>query len=110
VVERAWSHLQELSAEERRAIPAALDDINGRLAALRDAGRGPADPDVQAVTGDHYRLIATHWGEGPNAEAYKGLGALYTDDPRFTDTYDRVGEGFAAYMRAAMEAYAEARL
>jgi DNA-binding transcriptional MerR regulator len=110
VVERAWSRLQELSAEERRAIPAALDDINDRLAALRDAGRGPADPAVQAVTGDHYRLVATHWGEGPNAEAYKGLGALYTDDPRFTDTYDRVGAGFAAYMRAAMEAYAEAHL
>ena len=110
VVERAWSHLQELSAEERRASPERLNDITDRLAALRGAGRDPSDAEVQAVTGDHHRLIAKHWGDGPNAEAYKGLGALYTDDPRFKDTYDRVGEGFAAYMRAAMEAYADAHL
>jgi hypothetical protein len=110
VIERAWSNLQELGVEERRAIPEAFNDINNRLAALRAAGRGPADAEVQAVTADHYRLIAKHWGDGPNAEAYKGLGALYTDEPRFRDTYDQVDEGFAAYMRAAMEAYADAIL
>lgn len=35
---------------------------------------------------------------------------VYTDDPRSKGTYDRVGEGFAAYMRSALEAYAEANL
>lgn len=110
VVERAWSVLQELTPEERRAIPEAFHDINARLAALRDAGKAAGDQDVQEVVVDHYWLIARHWGEQPTAEAYRGLGALYTDDPHFKETYERVGEGFAAYMRAAMDAYAAANL
>lgn len=109
-VERAWATLQELTPEQRRAIPEAFNDINTRLAALHDAGTPAADPAAQAVTADHYRLVASHWGEGPTAEAYRGLGALYTDDPRFQGTYDRIGDGFAAYMRAAMDAYAAANL
>ncbi|MFC3494072.1 MerR family transcriptional regulator [Glycomyces rhizosphaerae] len=110
VVERSWNVLQELTPEERRAIPEAFNDINDRLNALRAAGRAPDDNDVQEVVVDHYWLIAKHWGDQPTAEAYKGLGALYTEEPRFKDTYDQVGEGFAEYMRAAMDAYAEANL
>lgn len=110
VVERSWNVLQELTPEERRAIPEAFKDINDRLSALRAAGRAPGDDDVQEVVVDHYQLIAKHWGDPPTAEAYKGLGALYTEEPRFKDTYDQVGEGFAEYMRAAMDAYAEANL
>jgi DNA-binding transcriptional MerR regulator len=110
VVERAWETLQELTPEERRAIPEAFNDINARLKALRDQGLAADDPAVQEVVVDHYRLIAKHWGDEPTAEAYKGLGALYTDEPRFNDTYEQVGDGFAAYMRAAMDAYADTNL
>ncbi|MFG3342067.1 TipAS antibiotic-recognition domain-containing protein [Glycomyces sp. NPDC048151] len=110
VVERAWTHLQELSPEERRAIPEAFNDINARLDALRAAGERADGDAVQEVVVDHYRLIARHWGSEPTAEAYKGLGALYTDDPRFKATYDEVGDGFADFMRAAMDAYAAANL
>nr|WP_205327437.1 MerR family DNA-binding transcriptional regulator [Glycomyces sp. YM15] len=68
VVERAWETLQELTPEERRAIPEAFNDINAR----RRAGKAADDPDVQDVVVDHYRLIAEHWGDRPNAEAYRG--------------------------------------
>lgn len=110
VVERAWTALQALTPEERRAIPAAFNDINTRLAALRDQGRAADDPAVQEVVVDHYRLIAKHWGAEPTAEAYRGLGVLYTDEPRFKTAYDQVADGFAAYMRDAMNAYAAANL
>jgi DNA-binding transcriptional MerR regulator len=110
VVERAWDVLQELTPEERRAIPEAFNAINDRLDVLRTAGKAPDASAVQEVTADHYRLIAKHWGDPPTAEAYKGLGALYTEDPRFKHTYDQVGDGFAEYMRAAMDAYAAANL
>jgi DNA-binding transcriptional MerR regulator len=107
VVERSWRVLQEMTPAERRAIPAAFTAITERITALRDAGRGPDDPDVQAVVADHYRLIARHWGSTPTAEAYKGLGALYTDEPRFTAAYDDQAPGFAAYLRNAMNTYAD---
>ncbi|GAA1693637.1 MerR family transcriptional regulator [Glycomyces endophyticus] len=109
-VERAWSVLQNMTPDERRAIPAEFDRLNTALAALRDDGRAPADPDVQAVVGEHYRLIARHWGAEPTAAAYTGLAALYTDDPRFRDTYDRVAPGLAHYLREAMTAWADTRL
>ena len=73
VVERSWSVLQEMSPEERRAIPETFKSIAERTTALREAGRGPADEEVQAVVADHYRLIARYWGDQPTAEAYKGL-------------------------------------
>lgn len=110
VVERAWAVLQDMTPEERRAIPAAFDDINGRLAALRDAGKAPGDAAVQAVVADHYRLVGRHWDSEPGAAAYTGLGALYTDEPRFRDAYDRIADGFAAYLREAMDHYADAEL
>ncbi|MFP8907547.1 TipAS antibiotic-recognition domain-containing protein, partial [Streptomyces atacamensis] len=35
---------------------------------------------------------------------------MYVDDPRFTATYDRYGEGTAAFVRDAMSAYAKREL
>jgi DNA-binding transcriptional MerR regulator len=109
VVERAFRVLQDMTPDERRALPAEFDRINGALAALRDAGHAPADAAVQDVIADHYRLIARHWDTEPAPEAYQGLAALYTDDERFHDTYDRIADGFAAYLRDAMTAYADTR-
>ncbi|SDK85434.1 DNA-binding transcriptional regulator, MerR family [Glycomyces sambucus] len=110
VVERAWAVVQDMTPEQRRAIPAEFDRVNAALDALRTAGHAPGDAPVQAVVADHHRLVARHWDSEPGREAYTGLAALYTDDPRFRETYDRVGAGFAAYLRAAMDAYAQERL
>ncbi|THV26188.1 MerR family transcriptional regulator [Glycomyces paridis] len=110
VVERAWTVLQELRPEERRAIPAEFDAINARLQTLRDAGAAPDDDAVQTVVADHYRLVARHWDSQPGAEAYKGLAALYTEDPRFADTYDQVADGFAAYLAEAIRHWADTHL
>jgi hypothetical protein len=46
----------------------------------------------------------------PNAAAFRNLGAMYVDDPRFTATYDRVRPGLAEYYRDAMGVYADTRL
>lgn len=109
-VEQAYTIMREMTREERAAIPAEFNSLNRRLADLLAKGRSAGDGDVQAVIADHYRLMERLWGRLPTAEAYKELGTLYTDDPRFNETYESVAEGLAVYLRDAMHAWAEEHL
>ncbi|MEU3470736.1 MerR family transcriptional regulator [Streptomyces sp. NPDC048387] len=79
-----------------------------RFAEFMAAGTPVADPAVQAEVDVHYRSVCRFWT--PNAEAYRGLGATYVEDPRFRENFDKIAEGLAAYQREAMTVYADARL
>lgn len=79
-----------------------------RMAEFMTAGTDVGDTAVQAEVDDAYRAICQMWT--PNAEAFKNLGQMYVDDPRFTATYDQIAPGLAEYYRDAMAAYADARL
>lgn len=79
-----------------------------RFAEFMVAGTPVSDPAVQAEVDVHYRGICRFWT--PNAEAYKGLGQTYVDDPRFRTNYDKIADGLAVYQRDAMVVYADARL
>ncbi|WP_399083818.1 MerR family transcriptional regulator [Streptomyces sp. BBFR2] len=125
-----FEHDPEMEAEVRERWPAAWEEsrrateaMTGeeserwqrevtaqmiRVAEFMVAGTPVTDPEVLAETDIHYRGVCRFWT--PNAQAYRGLAATYTDDPRFRANFDRIAEGLAAYQRAAMEAYADARL
>jgi DNA-binding transcriptional MerR regulator len=79
-----------------------------RLADLMTAGTPFDAPPVQTEIAAHYEDVCHFWT--PNADAYKTLATTYVDDPRFRADFDRVAPGLAEYTRAAMVAYAEARL
>ncbi|MER7514924.1 MerR family transcriptional regulator [Streptomyces sp. NPDC126499] len=79
-----------------------------RFAEFMAAGTPADDPAVQAEVDAHYQGVCRFWT--PNAEAYRGLGATYAEDPRFRENFDRIAEGLAEYQRAAMDVYADARL
>ncbi|WP_372408816.1 MerR family transcriptional regulator [Streptomyces luteireticuli] len=79
-----------------------------RFAEFMAAGTPVDDPAVQAEVDAHYRGVCRFWT--PDAEAYKGLGQHYVDDPEFRANYDRVAEGLAGYQRDAMVVYADVRL
>lgn len=78
------------------------------LIELIDAGREPGDQEVLDVLDGHYRWISGIWT--PNRESYTGLGDLYADDPRFRANFDKTDPRLAEFLRAAMAAYARARL
>ncbi|MFD8692889.1 MerR family transcriptional regulator [Streptomyces sp. NPDC059651] len=109
----------EAWAESRRAVHTMTDADQEawqreataqmiRLAEFMVLGTPADDPAVQAETDAHYRGICRFWT--PNAQAYRGLGRTYVDDPRMRVNFDRIREGLAAYQRDAMDVYAEARL
>ncbi|MFV8132334.1 MerR family transcriptional regulator [Streptomyces syringium] len=79
-----------------------------RLAEFMVAGTPVDDPAVQAEVDTHYQGVCRFWA--PNAEAYKGLGRTYVDDPRFRANYDKIADGLAGYLCDAMVVYADARL
>ncbi|MFG3140115.1 MerR family transcriptional regulator [Streptomyces sp. NPDC048211] len=109
----------EAWAESRRAVRTMTDADQEawqreataqmiRLAEFMVLGTPADDPAVQAETDAHFRGVCRFWT--PNAEAYRGLGRTYVDDPRMRANFDRIADGLAAYQRDAMVVYAEARL
>ncbi|MFL6052330.1 MAG: MerR family transcriptional regulator [Actinoallomurus sp.] len=79
-----------------------------RMGELKVAGAAPDDPVVVDEVAWHYRSVGRFWQ--PNACAYRNLGQMYVDDPRFRDNYEKITEGLAEFQRDAMAAYADARL
>ncbi|MEU7040512.1 MerR family transcriptional regulator [Streptomyces varsoviensis] len=79
-----------------------------RLADLMAAGAPAAHPAVQAEIATHYQGVCQYWT--PNAEAYKGLGRTYVEDPRMRANYDKIAPGLAEYQAAAMTVYADDHL
>lgn len=80
----------------------------GALVDLIDAGKAPDAPETLDAIDGHYRWITGMWV--PDRESYTGLGNLYADDPRFRENFDKTDPRLAEFLRAAMAAYAQARL
>ncbi|MEU6861443.1 TipAS antibiotic-recognition domain-containing protein [Glycomyces sp. NPDC046736] len=110
VVDAGEAAVKAMTDDERRAIPAKFEDFHRRLAALQTDGATAASPEVQAVIAEHHTFMTRLWGTAPTAEAYKGLAALYTDDPAFTATFDEVAHGLAAFLREGMNHHADTKL
>lgn len=100
---RAW---ETMSEQERAAHQREGQEVGEALAALMAAGTPVADPAVRALVARHHAWVALFWT--PTAETYRGLGAMYVDDPRFAATYDGVAPGLAGYLRDAIDAHADA--
>jgi DNA-binding transcriptional MerR regulator len=100
---RAW---EDLSVDEREAHRREGEAVSAGLAALLAAGTPVTDPAVRDLVARHHAWVALSWT--PDAAAYRGLAAMYVEDPRFTATYDAVAPGLAAYLRDAVDAHADA--
>lgn len=99
---RAWESMSEAErADHQREGQAVSEGLAEHLA----AGTPVADRAVRDLVARHHAWVARFWT--PTAEAYRGLGAMYVDDARFTATYDAVAPGLAAYLRDAIDAHAD---
>jgi len=119
VIER-WGHdayergdrwWRSLSDEDKREFQQRQLDIAADFAEAHRHGRSADSDEVQAIAQRQYDWITVGWqGKRPTADEFAGLGQLYVDDPRFTENYDRHGEGTAAFVRDAMAVYADRAL
>ena len=103
LVEESELRVRKMTKEQWKVIKQTGDEIPRRLAGLMD--RPPSDPEVQKVIAQHYKWIENFYTV--SAERYRGLGALYVEDPRFRANYDKHRAGLADFMKAAMEYYCD---
>lgn len=80
-----------------------MNAIYAKLAELREGS--PSSVEAQSAIKEWYDLL-NEMGSYP-PEAFKGLGQMYVDDPRFTKNIDQFGEGLAVFMRDAMAVFAD---
>ncbi|MEZ6015340.1 MAG: MerR family transcriptional regulator [Planctomycetota bacterium] len=106
----AWRESQRRTRtygpREWEVIRSELESIERDLAELLGRGVVASAPEAIAIAARH-RAHLQKWFYDCDAALHVGLGALYTDDPRFRERYERITPGLAVYFRAAIEANAE---
>ena len=97
VVDESKQRMSGWSKDDVEEIQAQASEAHERIAALMDAEVPPDDPRTLDAIDLHYRWVSMFWT--PNAESYAGLGRLYVDDPRFTETIDVTRSGLGLLAR-----------
>ncbi len=105
-VDEVTARVSKWPKEKWDAVRKEWDDVVRQLATMKD--KPVSDPAVQALVARHHANLENFF-HAP-AAMYKGLGALYVDDPRFRKSFDKHGEGVAAYLKEAIEYYCEKTL
>jgi DNA-binding transcriptional MerR regulator len=111
--EERWGNTEAFKESARRTkgygkaewakIKDEADAIYARLADHMRAGTAVTDPAVQAAVDEHRAHIG-RWFYPCSKQMHQGLGEMYIADPRFTANLDKLGSGFARYLRDAIAA------
>ena len=97
----AWGRLD---GDAQRAHLAEHEAIAAGIAALAAADASAESEAVQAWVARHHAWVSLFWV--PGREAYRGLGDMYVEDPRFRATYDKAGDGTAELLRDGIRVFA----
>ncbi|WP_188193832.1 TipAS antibiotic-recognition domain-containing protein [Nonomuraea sp. SYSU D8015] len=105
----AWAESQRRAAsctkEDWKRFMAEAGDISARMAEAMSSG-APADGDLAMDLAEEHRAHIERWCYTCTYEIHRGLGELYVTDARFTESFDRIAPGLAAYFQAAITANA----
>lgn len=104
VVDESHGRVSQYSKERWDSIQAEYAAIYQGSAGLMD--RDPADPEVQAYVGRHFRAVNEHFYTCSLA-VFRGLAGGYVADSRFTAFYEKIRPGLASFLSAAMHVYCD---
>jgi DNA-binding transcriptional MerR regulator len=107
IVAESRRRTSKMSQAQFAAIKAEGKLISENLSRLFLAKKATDDPEVQQWIGRHLAQIENFYPV--TAEIFRGLGNLYTSDPRFRANYDKYAPGMADFIKAAQDIYATAR-
>ncbi len=94
--------------DQQAQYKAQHDAIAIAIAEQKRKGSLYNDVDVQKPIADHYAFVKQFWT--PNKQAYKSLALTYVLDPAFEATYESFEPGLAAYLKKAIEIWADKNL
>jgi DNA-binding transcriptional MerR regulator len=108
-VERSETHLRKKTKQDFEQLKQAAGTNWKNLLSM--VNEDPTNEKVQAAIEEHYLLIREFWGTAASpdkqAEAYSGLGDLYTSDERYTMVDGKPNPAFAQFMSIAMKHFAK---
>ena len=102
-VEKSNASLMGMTEERYRELETLTQELH---ATLREAvAQGdPASELSQKACELHKKWLSFSW-DSYSKEAHIGLTQMYVDDPRFTEYYDKIAAGSAAFLRDAVAIY-----
>lgn len=116
--QQRWGRTDEFKESRRRAasydketwerIKAESDDVMARFAQAKRDGAEPGSEQADAAVQAHRDQIE-RWFNPVPLPMLRGMGLMFSSDPRFAKTYDDVETGLAAYVTQAITAYCDAR-
>lgn len=105
----AEQELMKLGKEGFKQLRAKWESINDEL--FENRKESPTSPAIQSLIARHYQIIRQFWGTSHSvdkqAEAYAGLGMLYTQDERYCAREGQAQPEFATFLQQAMKHYAD---
>lgn len=96
-------NLKNMSKDEIQDVKKRGDVVTLEISELMDQGTQAAE--VQGWIKEHHLWIENFYT--CPAEMYKGLGQLYIQNPEFTEYYEKIKPGLAAFMAEAMGFFAD---
>lgn len=107
-IAESWQKISVMSVDDATAISQGYVAVELALTELIKQGAAPQDAVVQEVIAQHYAIVCKFWT--PNADAYRGLGDMYTGHPDFRARYDAHDPRLAEFFSDAMDVYASQSL
>ncbi|MFC5910387.1 MerR family transcriptional regulator [Streptacidiphilus monticola] len=105
----AWKQSQRRASQYRKEdwmrIKAEADELNVRIGEAIAAGHAPDSPEGMAVAEAHRQHITRYFYDC-SYTIHRGLAEMYLADPRFTEYYEKIVPGGAAWIRDAILANA----
>jgi DNA-binding transcriptional MerR regulator len=98
------------SPQQHRDLQDEMADIESALSAALAAGTPADSAELAPLMQRHHAWVSRSWPRPPDAAAYAGLADLYTAHPDFSSRYESLRPGLAAYLAAAMRAFAAREL
>ena len=96
------------SKDDWTRIKAEAEDVMARLAALLEEGAHAASSAARELAEQH-RCHIDRWFYPCSHAMHAGLADMYVADPRFTEYFEKRGQGLAAFFREAILANAARR-
>ena len=102
-IDRSNTKLKGMTKEQYAAVERLSLEVNDSLKAAFEQG-DPAGELAQKACEVHKKWLCYYW-DHYSKEAHIGVTQMYVDDPRFTEYYDKIAVGCAAFLRDAVLIY-----
>ncbi|QGN50519.1 MerR family transcriptional regulator [Micromonospora sp. WMMD558] len=116
--ERRWGGTEAYRESARRTAGYSKEDWLRNKAENEDWGRrfaevmaagAPADSPAATDLAEEHRQLISRWFYDCSYEIHTGLADMYVGDPRFTEYFEKIRPGMAAYLAEAIHANAISR-